>query len=161
MTIFKETQRFTQWWLWLILLSALGLPFILFYQEMDEGGEPNMMVILVIFIFGIALLAFFRIMRLRTEIDSEKIFIHFYPIMRKTIHWKDVQSAEVIDYGFVGGWGIRYFTKYGTVFNIKGRKGLALVLKNKKKYLIGTQKKEELEKFFEGNFEFNFQCKVI
>lgn len=144
---FKETQRFTQWWLWLILLSAFLLPLILLFQDMEEGTEPNMIVVLVVFIFGIAFLAFFRIMNLQTEIDQQKIFVRYYPILSKTFLWKDVQSAELLDYGFVGGWGVRYFTKYGTVFNIKGRKGLALVLKNKKKYLIGTQKEQELKNY--------------
>lgn len=146
---FREIQKFDQWWLWLILLSAFLLPLILLFQDMEEKAEPNMIVVLVVFIFGIAFLAFFRIMNLQTEIDQQKIFIRFYPILSKTFLWKDVQSAELIDYGFVGGWGIRYFTKYGTVYNVKGNKGLAIVLNNGKKLLIGTQKKDELIRFLE------------
>lgn len=147
---FKETQRFTQWWLWLILFSVLVIPLVLFFKDMNRGTEHDVLVILLIFLFEIALLTFFRIMNLRTSIDQEKIFLQFYPIMRKTIFWKEIQKAEVIDYGFVGGWGIRYFTRYGTVYNIKGSKGLALILKNNKKILIGTQKEQELKTFLES-----------
>ncbi len=46
---------------------------------------------------------------------------------------------------WICGWlGIWLFTKYGTVYNTRGNKGLALELKNGKKFLIGTQKMEEL-----------------
>src|SRR5690554_7570605 len=48
--------------------------------------------------------------------------------------------------GFVGGWGIRFTMKYGTVYNIKGNKGLFVKLKNGKTFIVGTQKPEELEK---------------
>ena len=47
----------------------------------------------------------------------------------------------------MGGWGIRLWTKYGTVFNIKGKKGLAIELYSGKKFLIGTQKEIELIEF--------------
>lgn len=53
---------------------------------------------------------------------------------------------KVINYGFVGGWGIRLWTKYGTVYNVSGNKGLFIKLKNGKTMVIGTQKSQELEK---------------
>lgn len=68
----------------------------------------------------------------------------FFPFVKKTTKWTDMKKAEVINYGFVGGWGIRLRTKYGTVYNIKGNKGLAIELLNGKKYLIGTQKETEM-----------------
>ena len=49
-----------------------------------------------------------------------------------------------MNYGCVGGWGIRLWTKYGTIYNIKGNKGLAVKLLSGKKFLIGTQKGNEL-----------------
>jgi hypothetical protein len=67
--------------------------------------------------------------------------------VRKKIDWEEVANAQVVDYGFVGGWGIRLFTSYGTVYNIRGRFGLALELKSGKKLLIGTQKPEALKAF--------------
>ena len=55
----------------------------------------------------------------------------------------------MINYGFVGGWGIRLFTKYGTIYNTSGNKGLALELHDGKKLVIGTDKEEELKNFIE------------
>ncbi|WP_282032750.1 hypothetical protein [Aequorivita sinensis] len=70
--------------------------------------------------------------------------MRFFPFVKKKVNWKDVKSAEVVNYGFVGGWGIRLGTKYGTVYNIKGNRGLAIELLNGKKFLTGTQKETEL-----------------
>ena len=43
-----------------------------------------------------------------------------------------------------GGWGYRVSWKgKGTALNVKGNKGIELILKNGKKITIGTQKPEE------------------
>ena len=56
-----------------------------------------------------------------------------------------------LDYGFIGGYGIRLWTKYGTVYNTSGKIGLAITLNNGDKFLIGTQKSDELKLFLENN----------
>ena len=71
--------------------------------------------------------------------------MQFVPFIKKHVDWNEVKSIKVIDYGFVGGWGIRLGTTFGTVYNIKGKMGLAIELINGKKFLIGTQKAEELQ----------------
>ena len=69
----------------------------------------------------------------------------FYPFIQKEVKWEDIKKAEVIDYGFVGGWGIRLWTKYGTVYNVKGSKGLFIQKNDNKQFLIGSQRFEDLE----------------
>ncbi|WP_253187464.1 hypothetical protein [Mangrovimonas sp. DI 80] len=83
-------------------------------------------------------------MKLTTRINKSGIEMSFFPFVKKTTKWSDIKTAQVINYGFVGGWGIRLWTKYGTVYNMKGNKGLAIELLNGKKFLIGTQKEAEL-----------------
>lgn len=75
--------------------------------------------------------------------------MNFFPFANKVTPWAEIENAEVVNYGFVGGWGVRLGTRYGTVYNVKGNKGLAVQLKSGKKYLIGTQKPEELMTFLE------------
>src|SRR5690554_6746134 len=82
----------------------------------------------------------------KTEINRETLSFRFVPFVKRTIPWKDIESYKVINYGFVGGYGIRLTMKYGTVYNIKGNKGLFVKLKNGKTFIVGTQKPEELEK---------------
>lgn len=151
-TKFKEEQKFTQWWLWLFLI-ALGLFSLIGLYKQIIIGEPfgskpmsNLgLIIMSIFFFGF--IAMFYFMALKTVIDEDEIQIHFFPFLKKSIKWQDVDTAEMVKYGFVGGWGIRLGTKYGIVYNIRGNKGLAIKLKSGKKYLVGTQKEHELSNF--------------
>lgn len=148
---FKEEQKFTQWWVWLILIPLGFLPIIGIYKQIiigePFGNKPMSNIGLVVFaIFMFSLVGLFILMKLKTTIDTNKIEMNFFPFVRKTTQWTEIRKAEVVNYGFVGGWGIRLWTKYGTVYNIKGNKGLAIELLNGKKYLIGTQKETEMNK---------------
>lgn len=148
-TEFKEEQKFTQWWLWLILIGIALIPVYGIYKQIYQGevfGDKPMsnLGLIAFVIFMLLFLLLFWLFKLTTEINTKEIKIQFFPLVNKVVEWKDVKSAQVLNYGFVGGWGIRLFTKYGTVYNIKGNKGLALELKNGKKLLVGTQKMEEL-----------------
>jgi hypothetical protein len=87
--------------------------------------------------------------RLKTEINQYEIKVSFFPFVKKRVSWDEVKSAEILDYGFVGGWGIRLWTKYGTVYNTRGSKGLAIELNNGREFLIGTQKAAELHEIIE------------
>jgi len=153
-TPFKEEQKFTQWWLWLLLSGVALIPVFGIYKQIFLGekfGDNPMpdagLIIFALVVFSILFL--FWKMRLKTEINQESISIHFFPFVKKKILWKDVKTASVLNYGFVGGWGIRLGTKYGTVYNTRGNKGLALELKNGRKFCIGTQKEAELRQFVE------------
>lgn len=146
---FKEEQRFTQWWLWLILIGVGLLPIFGIYKQLilgePFGDNPMSDLGLVVFsVFIFALIGLFGWMKLTTEINTDGIRMTFVPFVQKRVTWKEIREVKVLDYGFVGGWGIRHWYKYGTVYNIKGRKGLALELTNGKKFLIGTQKEREL-----------------
>ena len=153
---FREKQKFTQWWLWLILIISSAAPFIGLFRQIfvvDKFGDApatdsSIVIFAATMVFVIVL---FLVMNLKTEIDKKEIRMKFFPFITKKIEWKDVKNVKVINYGFVGGWGIRLFTQYGTVYNIRGNKGLALELQNGKKLVIGTQKEEELRRFLEEN----------
>ena len=152
MRTFHETQKFNHWWLWAILIPLCCLPLYGIFQQIilgkPWGSNPmsdNLLIVLAIIVIGFVVLLY--LLTLKTDIDSDKIAIKFGPFVNKSWQWSDIDSAEVITYKFVGGWGIRLWTSYGTVYNVKGYKGLALQLKNGKKLLIGTQKEEELKNF--------------
>lgn len=93
----------------------------------------------------------FLLLKLETKIDSTGIFIRFsfIPGSRKQWNWGDIQRAYIRTYKPVteyGGWGIRYTFRNGRAFNVSGKTGLQLELKNGKKVLIGTQQEAELNK---------------
>ncbi len=148
--LFKEKQRFNQWWLWVPLIGIALIPVYGAYKQLLKGepfgDNPMSDVGLVIFLlFMAAFVGFFWMMQLITEIDEDSIKIEFFPFVKKNIKWEEVQSAQMVDYGFVGGWGIRMGTKYGTVYNTRGRRGLAIELKSGKKFCVGTQREGELK----------------
>ncbi|QAA83174.1 hypothetical protein EI546_05155 [Aequorivita sp. H23M31] len=145
---FIEKQKFTQWWMWVILIGLAIMPIYGIYEQLIMGNPVGnhpvsnlVMVITTLFIFG--LIYFNWYITLITEINSDGIKMRFIPFLKKDISWSEVESAQIVDYGFVG-YGIRLGSKYGTIYNIKGGKGLALKLRNGKRFVIGTQKETEL-----------------
>jgi hypothetical protein len=138
--IFSETQKFRQWWLWLILSTVLLIVVTaLFYNDAEEG----LLAKLLLSCIPLAILLLMFVMRLETTITEDKIAIYFFPFLKREWRWNDLKMAEVIDYGFIGGWGIRIWTGYGTVYNVRGSKGLHFKTAEKE-YVIGTQKEQEL-----------------
>ncbi|MGB2128679.1 MAG: hypothetical protein ACPHXR_04290 [Flavicella sp.] len=146
---FKETQKFNQLWLWILLFFVASIPFYGVYEQSKVISEITYKSLFDEIAFSmcmsVGLLLLVYLMRLETNIDQKGIRLYFFPFVKKEFLFEDIEEMEVLDYGFIGGWGIRFWTKYGTVFNIKGSMGLRIVLKNGKKYLIGTQKPEELK----------------
>ena len=148
--LFKEEQRFNQWWLKVILIGLGIIPTYGIYKQLilkeAFGDHPMSDIRLIVFSLSIySLIVFLLIIKLKTEITSSEITIRFYPLLKKKVYWHEIESAKVVNYGFVGGWGIRLWTAYGTVYNIKGKMGLAIKMKDGKKILIGTQKEIELK----------------
>ncbi|MBN8678268.1 MAG: hypothetical protein J0M29_08585 [Chitinophagales bacterium] len=148
--LFTESQRFSQTWLWLILASTMLIPVLGLYQQMvvgvPFGNNPMSNVgLVVMLLFEAGLLYFFWSIRLNTEIDKQEIRFAFRPFTRRSILWSDVKTAQVVNYGFVGGWGVRYSGSYGKIYNVNGKFGLALELKSGEKICIGTQQQEELK----------------
>ena len=142
--LFKESQRFTQWWLWLLLLGISALPVYgiiqqLFFGE-PWGDKPMPDWGLIVYAAGNAAIVYFiYAINLKTWIHPDGVRVSFPPFFRnKHFSFDDMDSAEVVTYGFVG-YGLRISLKYGTVYNIKGNKGLAMIMKNGKKFMIGTQ----------------------
>jgi hypothetical protein len=147
MTDFKETQRFTQWWLWLILLFAWGSMIYAFFTDKTESDVAN--IVSIVIMCGLPIL--FWQMRLITRITSEGIYVRFTPFHLKEqfYAWDSIESAQVRTYSPLkeyGGWGIKYgFNGQGKVYNVAGNQGLQLVLKSGEKLLIGTQKPVEIQ----------------
>jgi hypothetical protein len=146
---FSETQKFASTRIWLLLAPVValigGLTFVQVILGKPVGNNPMSDVGMCLLMAGLLiLLLFFWLLTLGTNINQEGISMRFFPLLKRNWNWEDLKRAEVIDYGFVGGWGIRLGTKHGTVYNVTGSKGLLLVFQNGKKVVIGTQKEAEM-----------------
>ncbi|MBA4277534.1 hypothetical protein [Flavobacterium sp.] len=153
--LFTESQKFKQWWLWLILLGINGLfLFGLFKQVIGGqqfGDKPMSNVgLIVTTVLTIVLTILFVNFRLDTTITKDGIYVRFFPFHLKFKHysWDSLTKSYVRQYSPLteyGGWGLRLglFGK-GTAYNVSGDKGLQLEFTDKKKLLIGTNKPDEL-----------------
>ncbi len=161
--LFKEEQRFGQWWIWLLLLSAFGISvgpvWYGFFSQVTTGqpwgdnpASDGALVLTAslttLMMAGIFLL--FKTMRLQVEILGNGLRFRYPPIIRK---WRNIERTEieryevgkyrpVVDYG---GWGIkRKLGRHGWAYNVKGNIGLKLFLKNGKTILLGSQREQAL-----------------
>lgn len=156
MKIFKEEQRFTQTWLILLLAVSIIVPIGLICQDYFKENSTittNSFITSIVMIIASVLIIFF--FKLKTRIDESGIHYQFFPFHFKyrIISWSEIENAFVRIYdpiGEYGGWGLKggaFWNKSkGKCINVSGDIGIQLALKNGKKLLIGTQKKEEATK---------------
>jgi hypothetical protein len=158
-TVFEERQRFTQWWLWLIVIVMdAGYSFALgrhIFLQIQAGLDPQIntgMLIPVVIVFLITLL--FILLRLDTIIDDAGIHVRFFPFHLSFRHygWETISNCFVRKYKPLleyGGWGIRGTGK-NKALNVKGDMGIQIEFFDGKRLLIGTSKFEEVSKVLTG-----------
>lgn len=125
----------------------------LFFDQTFGQERSSSIILIVAFSFYLFILIFIRSITLTTKIDQKGIDVRYFPLLRKKFTWDKIDNIKVLQYKFVG-YGIRFSSQYGTCYNTKGNKGIALQLKSGKKYLIGTQDSEKvksiIQKYFHG-----------
>jgi hypothetical protein len=145
--MFTETQRFTQWWLWLIIIGS----WIAMMYSIATVSPPTTGTFLISFSVGMLLPVLFWQMKLVTRIAEDGIYVRFTPFhfKEKFYDWDSLSACYVRTYSPLleyGGWGIKYgFGGQGLVYNVSGNVGLQLKFKVGEPLLIGTQKGEEIK----------------
>ena len=138
--LFEENQKFTQWWLWIILLyfptSALFI----------HNDPINYIYVLI----GCAIPLVFYLFELRVKVDQNGLHYQFFPLHFKsyTIIFDEIEKIEAVEYKPIseyGGWGIKYGFK-GKAYNTSGKLGVKIHLKNGTNILFGSQKHKALAK---------------
>jgi Family of unknown function (DUF6141) len=154
--IYREVQKFRQWWIMMILLLSLGIWLWGIVQQLvykiPFGNHPitDLGLILIGIIVLIPVLVFLWI-KMITEIRTDGLYYKMYPLMGfKKIAASEIKDWEVKEYSPLkefGGWGIRFSAKKGggKAINVKGKHGLQLELNSGKKILIGSQDPEKIK----------------
>ena len=151
MRIFKEEQRFTQTWLIVIIVISLIVPLAIILKEIDKLSTSEIIISIGTIILASGLIFLFK---LTTRIDEKGIHYKFFPfhLKFKTVVWNDIENAYMRTYDAIseyGGWGIRggalWYKAKSKAINISGNIGIQLELKDGKKLLIGTNKKEQAQ----------------
>ncbi len=163
MRVFEEKQRFTQWWLWLILAISFCSLFIDIIQKAIKGEVISVtnfhLAFWISFAVMFVVVLLLKAMALITEINENGIAYRFYPFQKnfKRVNWSDLEKVRVRQYKPLfeyGGWGYRKGVS-GGAYNVKGNQGIQLVFKTGKKLLIGTQQPKDVQylinKYFRNN----------
>lgn len=157
--VFTERQKFTQWWVWVILLGVNVIFFFGFFNRVIgdkpfEGEPMGYVGFIATLVLILSLTTLFFVFRLETVIKKEGVYVRFFPFHIKFRHyaWAEIHKSYVRQYaplGEFGGWGIRYARK-GRALNVSGNMGLQLEFTNGKRLLIGTKKPDELNEALRG-----------
>ena len=132
--VFKETQKFSQWWLWLILIGIGILPILGIYKQLIIGekfGDKPMsdlgLIIFAVFVFSLiamfwfpmeALPFFIALLFTRTAhefMDELKYHMDRCTIYETMLHlamWISVLANTILMFS----WG--FFTQYRGLFDL-------------------------------------------
>lgn len=159
---FSEEQRHNQWWLWVIpgaAMLAVVVPFsygIYVQEAMNKPFGENPMSTEGLIVTGISSVLMMLIIffvrgktKLKTKITSRGVWYSYPPLFRRG-EW--ISPEEIVRYEIrtiraireFGGYGMKRKHKYGKTFIVAGNTALQLNLKNGKKLLLGTQKKQAI-----------------
>jgi len=150
-SLFEESQRFNQWWIWAIILVVMGISIYANMDMIHVGESLFNWTSLRVMIPVLLIPALFYFLMLKTRVEKDGIYVRFIPFHLKEIFiaWDELESCQVRTYsplGEYGGWGIKYgLVGAGKVYNVSGNQGLQVVFKDGARLLIGTQKPQELQ----------------
>ncbi|HEX5172168.1 MAG TPA: hypothetical protein VFW11_23490 [Cyclobacteriaceae bacterium] len=163
---FEESQKFTQWWLWMLLLAGLVLfigiasagVYIQIIKGTPFGNNPMSDTGVIIFfvisiVFGLAMIFIMKSFHLETKVDRLGISYRFLPLIRK---WHTVYRQDISEWSVVKECVFHYGIHYGLnskTLNINGDTRLLLILASGKKLYLGTQKPEELSQAMQKLFD--------
>jgi hypothetical protein len=165
---FYEVQRFRQTWVLALVLPISLFLIVLFGYGMIKqlilghpwGGRPLPDIALAIIgplfiLFGIGLACLFYSLKLVTEVQTDGLYVRFFPLTHHKIPFEDIKHCEARTYSPIrefGGWGIRYGRR-GKAYNVSGNRGVQLELSNGKRFLIGSGRPEELARAIEAEMQ--------
>lgn len=153
--LFSETQRFRQWWIWILLLGIYSIFLYGLYVQLITGqpyGDKPMTDIMLIIstILYTSFVVLFLFVRMDTQITQDSIQIRFFPFHRKPkrYSWDSISEYAIQKYNATqeyGGWGIKGYSN-DRAYNISGNQGLQIQFRDGHKLLIGSKNSEGLQK---------------
>jgi len=158
--LFHEEQRFTQWWVWVIILAGVAPAWYIWWKHllMRRTSGPDTTADWTVWIVwlgaGVLLPVYLASMRLVTQVRHDGVYLRFVPFHWRWVriepeHIKEVRARTYNPLLEYGGWGIRYGA-HGKAYTISGNQGVELKFSNGRTLLIGSQRAEELASVIQG-----------
>ncbi len=151
-SLFREVQRFRQWFFYIPILVVTGVIWWQFAEQIvlgnPQGAEPipDWLAWVLTLVFGIGLPVLASLIRLVTVVSPGELSVGLAPLRPRRIAIHDIHDAFVREYSPMrefGGWGIRV-GRDGRAYNAYGNRGVQLVLTDGSRILVGSQRPEEL-----------------
>ena len=149
--LFQETQRFRQIWIWALILGISGVSLSsLFFLE----DKPPLNFGDLAFPIGMILLlnTLFLSFTLTTRIEGDSLSYRFFPFTRwRTFRFEEIETLDLVEYNGLweyGGWGLKWNGDSWS-YTTGGKWGI-LVKTTNKKFLLGTQKPEQVRQVIDG-----------
>ena len=152
--VYREEQRFRQIWI-LILIGFIALlswySFLLqivIGEPFGTNPAPDILVLILLVIFGIIFPVWFFVMRLEVQVTRTDLRFRLFPLH---LQWREFPLATIVEVEAVtyrpiweyGGWGIRIGRK-GWAYNVSGNRGVQVTLEDGKSFLLGSLQPEKL-----------------
>jgi hypothetical protein len=155
MHIFKENQKFRQWWLIILMITIVIASALPLFSEISTNEVQLKSLIAPIISLLVFVLIF--ILNLETKINSKGISAGFEPLpfFRRHYDWDEIQECYIRTYAPVseyGGWGIRGFGR-AKAYNVSGNIGIQIITKNNERFLIGTEKPDLAKRAIRKHFK--------
>ncbi|MCB0704028.1 MAG: hypothetical protein KDC34_01905 [Saprospiraceae bacterium] len=151
--LFRETQKFNQIWIWVLLLSLSGAILwgivrqVFLDKPIGPHPIPDIFLILLL-LLPLALMLLFRSISLTTTVEKDLVLIEFHPFATRIILEDEIAKHYIRTYQPIrefGGWGLRIGIRR-RAYTLSGKEGVQLELHNGHKILIGTKDPEALDK---------------
>jgi hypothetical protein len=144
--LFEEVQTFNRKGLstlFKILIGLLLLCYILIFFFIGKNYNNHFLWLIFVAIILLVFSSLFTKGRLITQFRRDGIYVRFPPLYGSLqfFPWENITELYIRQYDPVmeyGGWGIRTGSS-GRSFSVSGETGLQLVLKDKSRFLIGTE----------------------
>lgn len=157
-SLFEEKQRFTQWWLWVLIggvsvavvcifLYAMYVQFLLGVPWGDKPMSNDALLFFSLFLIStvVLMLVLLFTAMLEVAVDRSGVSYRYFPFIRtwRKIEPEMIQSYDVRTY-YLKGYGVKPDFRGNRTINVKGNKGVEFIFLDGTKLLLGTQRPEEL-----------------
>lgn len=152
-TLFHEVQPLRIWWVWLVMLIPIALTWwffiaqVIFGTPIGDNPSPDVVALVIWLFFGVGLPLFAHYTKLITDVQTDGVYLRFFPLYSRTIALDDIVTYEARQYRPLieyGGWGIRFGRHNKRAYTMGGNRGVELELTGGARLLIGSQRPEEL-----------------
>ena len=143
--LFVEDQRFTQWWLWIVLVlpAALAAGVIVFLAWRGLIWTSPGRKLLLAMALPLAVPVLFAVLRMNVVLTGQRLTVRFFPVRRR-IDVADIRSFRPLTYTLrdFGGWGMKRAKDGSMVLNVSGDRAIRINRRSGKSLIIGTQRAE-------------------